>query len=112
MWLFGIARRVHSNAARGEQRRHRLTDRLRTMLVAARHHSAAADDGLEVRDAIGRLEPDQAELIRLVHWEGFTIASAAAILDIPASTARSRYQRARNDLAAAVLSSDPARSHR
>jgi RNA polymerase sigma-70 factor (ECF subfamily) len=111
MWLFGIARLVQSNSARGDQRRHRLTDRLRTALVAAGQHTAAADHGLEVRDAISRLEPDQGELIRLVHWEGFAIADAAAILDIPASTARSRYQRARSDLAEAFSSHDTARSH-
>lgn len=70
-----------------------------------RAHDRSADDGLEVRDAIRRLSAEQAELVRLVHWEGFTIAEAGSILGVPASTARTRYQRARGDLRAALSES-------
>lgn len=102
MWLFGIARNVVANAARSEQRRWKLADRLRTTLSAAGTAGASADEGVEVRDAITRLSSEQAELVRLVHWEGFTIAAAGEILGIPASTARTRYQRARADLKEAL----------
>jgi RNA polymerase sigma factor (sigma-70 family) len=95
MWLFGIARNVLANIARGERRRNRLADRLRKVLVLESGAGAPSDEGLEVRDAISRLPVEQAELVRLVHWEGFTIAAAGEILGIGASTARSRYQRAR-----------------
>lgn len=98
MWLFGIARNIHANAARAEHRRTRLGERLRVSLSAASRTAAPAEYGLEVRDAISRLAPDQAELVRLIHWDGFTIAEASAILDVPASTARTRYQRARAEL--------------
>lgn len=63
------------------------------------------DAGTEVRDAIARLDPDLAELVRLIHWDGFSIVDAAALLEIPASTARGRYQRAKSELRA-VLSED------
>ncbi len=55
-----------------------------------------------MRDAIDRLAPDLGELVRLVHWERFSLAEAAELLGIPASTARGRYQRAKDDLRIAL----------
>ncbi|WP_460795718.1 RNA polymerase sigma factor [Microbacterium sp. GXF0217] len=55
-----------------------------------------------MRDAIGRLEPDLAELVRLVHWDRLSLTDAAELLGIPASTARGRYQRAKEQLRAAL----------
>ncbi len=107
LWLFGVARHVVLNQQRGERRRWRLADRLRN--TAERSQTDAADDGLEVRDAIARLEPELSELVRAVHWDGFTIAEAAAILGLNPSTARSRYQRAKEELRAALSSELPAR---
>ncbi|GIG53539.1 RNA polymerase sigma factor [Demequina activiva] len=100
MWLYGIARNVLANAHRSRVRRHRLAHRLRILASAA--PSAAADDGAEVRSAIAALDPGLAEIVRLRHWEGFSLAEIAQILDEPASTVRSRYSRAREQLAAAL----------
>ncbi len=100
-WLFGIAHHTLLNHTRGVRRRHGLADRLRGVLAAG-SSAPAADDGLEVRDAIARLEPRLAELVRLVHWEGFTLAEAADILGVPASTARNHYQAAKRQLRAAL----------
>ncbi len=105
MWLFGIARGVLLNHARGVRRRWALADRLRGHAALAPAAAPPADEHVEVRDAVARLEPDMAELVRLVHWDGFTIADAATVMDIPASTARSRYQRAKEALRLAL---DPA----
>ena len=99
MWLFGIARGTLRNHARGERRRWALADRIRGAAVAP---ADPADEGLAVRDAIARLDPDLAEIVRLVHWDGFTIAEAAQIVGIPASTARGRHQRAKEALRAAL----------
>jgi RNA polymerase sigma-70 factor, ECF subfamily len=96
-WLFGIARNTLLNHQRSEHRRHRLADRVRHVLTSS-EHAGAADEGLDVRDAINRLDPELAELIRLVHWEGFTLAQTAVILEIPASTLRNHYQRAKQEL--------------
>ena len=41
------------------------------------------------------LPPELVELVRLIHWEGFTIAEASTLVDIPPSTARTRYAKAR-----------------
>jgi RNA polymerase sigma-70 factor (ECF subfamily) len=101
MWLFGLARGTLLNHARGQRRRLALVDRVR-LHMPARAASPAADEGGEVRDAIERLRPERAELVQLVHWDGFTLAEAAAIIGIPAATARSRYARAKDDLRAAL----------
>ena len=101
MWLFGIARGTLLNHARGERRRWALADRIRgdRAPVAV---APPSDDGAEVRDAIDRLDPDLGELVRLVHWERLSLVDAAELLGIPASTARGRYQRAKEDLRSAL----------
>jgi RNA polymerase sigma factor (sigma-70 family) len=96
MWLFGVARNVLLHAHRGNVRRSQLADRMRSALSL--RSAPAADAGVEVRDAIDRLDEELAELIRLVHWDGFSIADAATLLGIPSSTARGRYQRAKEAL--------------
>ncbi|WP_120005267.1 RNA polymerase sigma factor [Nesterenkonia muleiensis] len=111
MWLFGIARNVLKNSKRGQRRRHRLTSKLKVMLRPD-DSSQAADDGAEVRDAVRRLEPELGELVRLVHWDGFSIADAGQILDLPSSTARGRYQRAKDLLRGALQEdSSPEQQH-
>jgi RNA polymerase sigma-70 factor (ECF subfamily) len=111
MWMFGIAKGVVANAARGKLRRAKLADRLRAVTAASAEGAPggvasglapAADRGLEVRDAIGRLEPELAEVVRLVHWDGFTLGEAATLEGVPASTVRSRYARAKRELAVAL----------
>ncbi|WP_245885753.1 RNA polymerase sigma factor [Xylanimonas oleitrophica] len=101
MWLFGVAHRTLLNHQRGARRRLRLADRLRDVL-ATTGHAPPADSGVEVRDAVSRLDPDLAELVRLVHWEGFTLAQVAEVVGMPASTVRNRYQRAKQELREAL----------
>ncbi|MGN8552749.1 UNVERIFIED_CONTAM: sigma-70 family RNA polymerase sigma factor [Microbacterium sp. SLM126] len=100
MWLFGIARGTLLNHARGERRRWALADRIR--VTAADASAPAADEGVEVRDAIARLGADDAELVRLVHWERMTLVQAAELLGIPDSTARTRYARVKEQLRTAL----------
>lgn len=96
-WLFGIARMTLKGHGRDEARRLRLTARVREQLAPP----AEVDhpEALDVRQAISSLPDAQAELVRLVHWEGFTLADAAQVMGINASTARGRYQKAREELA-------------
>jgi RNA polymerase sigma factor (sigma-70 family) len=100
LWLFGVARLALRNAARSRSRRLRLADALRARLAteAPVAPDPADDAGAEVRDAISRLPDDLAELVRLVHWDGFSLAESAQILDLNPSTVRSRYARARAEL--------------
>jgi len=101
MWLFGVARGVLLNQARAERRRLALVDRLRIHMPRTQA-TPAADDGSEVRDAIARLTPEYAEIVQLVHWDGFALNEAAAIIGVSAATARARYSRAKKRLRAAL----------
>lgn len=107
MWLFGIARATLLNHARGVRRRSALADRIRSN-AGTGAVSPGADDGDEVRDAIARLDPDRAELVRLVHWDRLALVEAAELLGIPASTARSRYAKAKEELRAMLGAIAPA----
>jgi len=94
MWCFGVARNVLLHHARSRRRRDALVDRLRGAIAFA-PPPPLTDDALAIREAVRALPPELAELIRLVHWDGFTVAEAAELLGIPASTARSQHARAK-----------------
>lgn len=107
MWLFRVAHNCLLNHLRGERRRRRLSNRLRETL-ASLPPEPEADSGYEVRDAIGRLDPRLAEIVRLVHWDGFTLQQVAELMEVPASTVRNHHQRAKAQLRAALT---PAVTH-
>ncbi len=97
MWLFTIAANVLANHRRSARRRSALTDRLRGLVATAR---PLQDQGEAhaVRDAVLRLPVGQRDLVMLVHWEGLSVAEAAEILGVNASTARGRYAAAKSEL--------------
>ncbi|GAA1800571.1 RNA polymerase sigma factor [Agromyces neolithicus] len=97
MWLFGVARRVLANAARRTARHSTLTDKLRAHLESLPTEHVDPET-LDIRAALDALADDQTELVRLVLWDGFAVPEAATILGISESTARGRYQRAREKL--------------
>lgn len=100
MWLFGVARNVLKNSYRTGLRRQRLADRLRMQTEL----TAAADpfDAVATRDLVTELGHGLAEVVTLVHWEGFSLAEIGVILGVPASTVRGRYQRALRMLRASM----------
>jgi RNA polymerase sigma-70 factor, ECF subfamily len=93
-WLFVIARNTLLNHYSASRRARALTTTLRAELRTARIDDPT-EQHLEVREAIAALAPESAELVRLIHWDGFSIADAAEVMGLPASTARSRYAAAR-----------------
>lgn len=99
MWLFGIARNTLSGYRRGRRRHSALADRLREEVRVAPAFPEA-DRRDEVLDAVRALGNSDRELIGLVHWEGFSITQAAAILGIRAGAAQMRCSRARTRLRA------------
>lgn len=103
MWLFGVARRTLANHRRAGFRATAATDRLRAALASTPDPPGPGSDAheraREVREAIERLPARQREMVRLVHWDGFTLAEAAEIAGLRASTARTHYARARETLA-------------
>lgn len=102
MWMFGIARRVLSQHHRGAKRRHNLSARLALELRHVEIHQTN-DVHEEVRDALRTLSESDQEIIRLVYWDGFTLAEAAHLLGMNAATVRSRHARARTALHAHLV---------
>jgi len=101
LWLFTAARNVMLNARRSAARYSSAVQRLMQDAEAA---PTSPDDPRvdELREALRRLSPDDAELVRLTYWDGLTSPDAAVILDINPSTARSRLARIRQDLRVAL----------
>ncbi len=97
MWLFTIARNVLANHRRGIKRRHALAQRLRQHVATVESQSTPVSD-TRVHEALADLPEDMRELVRLVHWDGFTASHAGQILGINPSTARSRYSVAKGRL--------------
>jgi len=104
MWMFGIANNMLRNGKRAARRQAALAAELREALAVSRGDIHDHETGVRdlVRDALATLPADQAELVRLIHWEGFTVIEAARILSVRESTARGRYQRARLTLRASL----------
>lgn len=100
MWMFGIARNTLRHHHRAQSRRDALTARL----AATSDPNPWTDDhtGIDVRAAVEKLPDELAELVRLVHWDGFSLEQAAILMRVPASTARTRHVRAKKLLRAAL----------
>lgn len=99
MWMYGVARKVLSGHRRGNRRRTALGDRLRIQLMATPTTFVnGMDDHSDVRELIEALPAVDREIIRLVHWEGFTLAEVADIMSMRPGTVRSRHSRAMSAL--------------
>jgi RNA polymerase sigma factor (sigma-70 family) len=101
-WLYGIARRVLANHARGRRRRHRLGERLREELreVAATEQNLQRQGELEdVAAAFACLSERDREILALAAWEGLAAADLGRVLGCSSNAARIRLHRARRRLA-------------
>ncbi len=102
LWLFGVARRVLANQNRSSNRRERLHLRL---VDQPQSTVAPADARLEappIVAALATLSDDDAEVLRLVAWEGLSHAEAGVVLDCSANAVGVRMHRARQRLADAL----------
>ena len=102
-WLATIARRAAIDVHRREARRSHGSlddaDPADPALVTLPPSVERAYDVWEVRRAIGTLDPGDAELVRLQHFEGLTQAQIAERLGVPVGTVKSRSFRAHRRLA-------------
>lgn len=98
-WLIGVARRALANQRRGDNRRSKLVERLRSELAVdlSRFWVETPEDG-EVLAALATLDPADQELLRLNAWEGLGPSEATRVLGISSIAARSRLHRARRRL--------------
>jgi RNA polymerase sigma factor (sigma-70 family) len=96
-WLYGIARRVLSNAHRGDRRRGRLLARLMTTTPSDISGSNSSAD-VVVR-ALERLSERDREVLRLATWEELGPAEIAIALGCTVNAAKLRLHRARRRFA-------------
>jgi RNA polymerase sigma factor (sigma-70 family) len=102
-WLAAIARRVAIDLYRRET--HRSTDPIESVpagdpaIVAAPQEAEAIYDVWEVRQAVAELPPDEQEVVRLQHLDGFTHTQIAERLGVAVGTVKSRSFRAHKRLA-------------
>lgn len=108
LWLFGVARRTLANARRAARRRDALVDRLAAALPPSAFVTPPAEPGPpgRIRAAIDRLDPVDAELVRLVAWEGLAPRQAGAVVGLGPDLARVRLHRARVRLRAWLAEGD------
>lgn len=97
LWLYGVARRQLANNRRARRRREHLRLRLGRERPPA---PATTDDRVEeVRAALARLPAKDAEVLRLLAWEGLSQREAARVLGTTENAVALRASRARKRLA-------------
>lgn len=97
-WVFAIAHNACADAVRGRVRRR---DREEVGLppgAEAGGGAPGADDGLGLALLLDELDAERRDAFVLTQLSGMTYAEAAALLDVPIGTIRSRVARAREDL--------------
>ncbi len=103
-WLLGITINVNRNMSRAARRHQAALSRLPPPSPVpdfADEVAGQLDDARQLRSvlaAVGRLRPDERDVIALCVWSELDYAAAARALGIPAGTVRSRLSRARKKL--------------
>lgn len=93
LWLLAIARRACADHVRQRERRRQLARKL-----VSTHVEEAHRPGDPVTDILRSIDPDRREAFVLTQLLGLAYEEAAAVLDCPVGTIRSRVARARADL--------------
>jgi len=102
-YAYGVARHCLANAQRSARRQERLAAKIAAVdppRGTVPGPGEGADDLLT--EALGRLRPDDAELLRLWAWEQLGPREIATVLDITANAASIRLHRARQQLKEAL----------
>ncbi|WP_243060203.1 RNA polymerase sigma factor [Nocardioides sp. SR21] len=111
-WLYGVATNVCRNLTRSRRRRQRAISALPRPVTEPDHAERVTDRlGSTARmqavlSAIDALPTREREVLGLVAWSGLTYEQAAAALDVPVGTVRSRLSRARARLAGLTSEGD------
>lgn len=118
-WLLAVANNSISNANRSLRRHKRLLAKLPSPLHAVDFGDDAAsrlDDerGMaRILSTLGALRSEEREVVALCDWAGLSYIEAAAALDVPVGTVRSRLSRAHGHIRARLDedTDDPSRSN-
>jgi RNA polymerase sigma-70 factor (ECF subfamily) len=108
-WLYGIATNVMRRHRRDEVRALRALERTGSDPVMTESFAdradgrvAAAETSRLLAPALARLNSGQRDVLLLTAWAGLTLDQIAEVLGIPHGTARSRLNRARTKIRAAL----------
>lgn len=110
LWLFGVARRTVANADRSTLRARQLSIRAAQLATEEPDLADTVITHMRVHDVLAALPDAQAEALRLVAWDGFSLGEAAAIAGCSSATFRVRLFRARRR-AAQLLALDVPAEH-
>ncbi len=116
-WLHGIAANLIRKYYRAEERQLRAFERTGVDPVAesagelAVARLTASEVSRSIAGALARLNPDQRTVVLLVTWAELTYDEVAEALGVPEGTVRSRMNRARTRLRAALASGGDASGH-
>lgn len=121
-WAIVVARNCLANAERSARRQQRVVGKIIALdppaeavddlrMHGAGIHSASDADASEVRTALTRLRPADAELLRLWAWEQLTITQLAAALDISTNAVTIRLHRAKARLREELVKAPRASGH-
>ncbi|TQL88049.1 RNA polymerase sigma-70 factor (ECF subfamily) [Actinoallomurus bryophytorum] len=111
-WLYGIATNLVARHRRSEQRYLRVLHRTgmdplpEPMADAVAARVTAQMDERRMAKALGRLSPDDRDVLLMAAWGGLSYEEMAQALEVPIGTIRSRLHRARKKMQAA-LGADP-----
>jgi RNA polymerase sigma-70 factor, ECF subfamily len=97
-WLFTILHNQHVNDVRHSMREGTTVELAEAPQLTVQSNAVPS---LELRDlerALGKLAAEQREVILLVGLEGMAYEEAAAVLQVPVGTVRSRLSRGRDQL--------------
>jgi RNA polymerase sigma factor (sigma-70 family) len=112
-WLYGIATNLVGQHRRDEVRRYRLQLALPPEAIEAcpadrvAEHVSAQAVRRPLAAAVADLSAGDRDVLLLVAWEQFSYDEVAAALQIPVGTVRSRLNRARRQVRAALGDTDP-----
>jgi RNA polymerase sigma-70 factor (ECF subfamily) len=104
-WLLGVARKVLSEARRGQGRRDALVERIGADLEAAPDYFDAFVERQRALAALARLSAPQREVLLLIAWDGLSQREAAVALGCSRGAVALRLYRARASLRKALLES-------
>lgn len=107
-WLLTIARRTCADHTRRRIRRRRLDLRVANLAADDLEVAGPHTDGNDLLDLLDLLDDDRRAAFVLTQLNGLRYDEAAALLDVPIGTIRSRVSRAREQLVDALHAADDA----
>jgi len=97
-WLFTILHNQYVNDVRRSVREADSIELSEAPQLTVQSNAIAALELRDLETALGKLQPEQREVILLVGLEGMAYEEVAAVLEIPVGTVRSRLSRGRDQL--------------